>query len=155
MYISCESAVRSVLRPFAPITRPFSWILARFLGAVNTVSAAWQYTLTHVIRPPVNAVRTSAILTFFGSASRGPSIVASQVPDLCHYLVIVTQQDGPVSPWLSVFWCSCHRCGGWCQLLLPKHVQVCCNNNPAQHDFFIFNCIAFARIICLSRSVLS
>ena len=81
MFISCESAVRSVLRPFAPITRPLSWLLARFLGAVNTVSAAWRYTLTHVIRPPVNAVRTSAILSFFGSASRGPSIVASQVSE--------------------------------------------------------------------------
>lgn len=78
MFIFCGSAVRS----FAPIARPFSWMLARFVGAMDAfgASAAWQSVRTRAIDPLVHAVRTYAIDPVVGSAIRGLSIVASQLP---------------------------------------------------------------------------
>ena len=77
MFTSCAS---SIMRPFAFMSRPISWILARVQGAFDALGVFWQSTHTRFIGPAFRGVRSYAVDPTLRFASHGLSFAASQLP---------------------------------------------------------------------------
>jgi hypothetical protein len=80
MLVSCASVFRPVIRPFAFILPPLSWIAARVEVACDALGVFWRLARTRLIDPAFRGVRLSLVDPFIGFAHRATAVAASYLP---------------------------------------------------------------------------
>jgi hypothetical protein len=80
MFASCASVFRPVIRPFAFVLPPLSWIAARVEVACDALGLFWRSARARLIDPAFRVFRLSLVHPFIGFAHRAGAVAASYFP---------------------------------------------------------------------------